>query len=222
MKVLLVEDEKKLADALEFLSKKQNIDMDVAYDGDSGYLLAEKDIYDVVILDIMLPGKDGLEILRFLRNKNISVPVLLLTARDTIEDRVKGLDYGADDYLVKPFATQELFARIRSLYRRIGTIYSDDILKYKDVALDIKLQTLKTDSSEEKLSLKEVQILEMFIRKPNQVFTREYILDKIWGYDSFVNENNIEIYIHHLRKKLENTLLKIVTIRGVGYTIKEK
>lgn len=223
MRTLIVEDEKKLADALAFLAKKQNIDFDIAYDGDTGWMLAKKGIYDVIVLDIMLPGIDGLEILRRIRENRMSTPVLLLTARDSIADRVKGLDLGADDYLVKPFATQELFARIRSLYRRISKDYSNDMLKVSNVEFLPDSQVMKIGDIEIKLSIKEAQLMEMFMRAPKRTFSRDYILDKIWGYDSDVSENNIEIYIHYLRKKLENkTSVKIVTVRGVGYTLKEK
>ncbi|WP_432408810.1 response regulator transcription factor [Wukongibacter sp. M2B1] len=223
MRTLIVEDEKKLADALAFLAKKQNIDFDIAYDGDTGWMLAKKGIYDVIVLDIMLPGIDGLEILRRIRENRMSTPVLLLTARDSIADRVKGLDLGADDYLVKPFATQELFARIRSLYRRISKDYSNDMLKVSNVEFLSDSQVMKISDIEIKLSIKEAQLMEMFMRAPKRTFSRDYILDKIWGYDSDVSENNIEIYIHYLRKKLENkTSVKIVTVRGVGYTLKEK
>ncbi|WP_432664091.1 response regulator transcription factor [Wukongibacter baidiensis] len=223
MRTLIVEDEKKLADALAFLAKKQNIDLDIAYDGETGWMLAKKGIYDVIILDIMLPGIDGLEILRRIRVNKMSTPVLLLTARDSIEDRVKGLDLGADDYLVKPFATQELFARIRSLYRRRSKVYAEDVLKVSNVELFPDSQIMKIGDDETKLPIKEAQLMEMFMRAPKRTFSREYILDKIWGYGSDVGENNIEIYIHYLRKKLENrTSVKIVTVRGIGYTLKEK
>lgn len=221
--MLLVEDEKKLTGALAFLAKKQNIAMDIANDGDTGLMLASKGIYDVIVLDIMLPGINGLEILERIRALKLSTPIILLTALGTIDDRVKGLDLGADDYLVKPFATQELFARIRSMYRRVDKSYSDEIIKLKDIELNINTKLLKICEDEYTLSLKENNLMEMFLRNPDRVFSRDYILDKIWGYDKDVTENNIEIYIHYLRKKLNNySGVKLKTIRGIGYTLKEK
>lgn len=223
MRALLVEDEKRLSDALAFIAKKENIIFDTAYDGETGWLLASKGIYDVIILDIMLPEIDGLEVLRRIRRANIATPVLLLTARDTIDDRVRGLDLGADDYLVKPFATKELFARIRSLYRRIDKPYSKEVLSLGDTVYDFNTMTLKINDIEHKLKQKEASLIEMFMRSPDRIFTRDYILDKIWGYDKDITENNIEIYIHYLRKKLkQSTKVELKTVRGIGYKIKEK
>lgn len=223
MRVLLVEDEKKLTQALLHISKKEKINMDVANDGEEGLFLAKIGVYDVIVLDIMLPKLDGLEILKTIRSEGSSVPIMLLTARDGINDRVKGLTIGADDYLVKPFATQELFARIRALYRRINTNYLENKLTLKNVEYNLDTKQLIINNEEIVIADKEAQLMEMFMRRPNQVFTREQILDKIWGYDSIVTENNIEIYIHHLRKKMKGkTDIVIKTIRGVGYSLKEK
>lgn len=222
MRVLLVEDEVRLTDALEHLLKQQKIDVDIANDGLEGMILAERNLYDVIVLDIMLPGKSGLDILKNVRNKGNKTPILLLTARDTVEDKVKGLDMGADDYLVKPFATSELLARIRALYRRIPAIYTGDKLYLGNIELDANNMMVAIENEVLKLSTKEVQLLELFLRRPGQIFSKEQILDRVWGYDAQVNENNIEIHVHNLRKKLENkTSVSIVTIRGVGYTLKE-
>lgn len=223
MRILLVEDEVRLTDALTHLLRQKKIDVDVANDGDSGLILAQREIYDVIVLDIMLPGKSGLEILKTIRNNGITTPVLLLTARDAVEDRVLGLDSGADDYLVKPFATPELLARIRALSRRIDTTYTGERLSAGNIEFDTNSFTLRIANETIKLSSKESQILELLMKRPGQVFTREQILYRVWGYDADIQENNIEIYVHYLRKKLENRAnVEIVTIRGVGYTLRER
>lgn len=219
MRILFIEDEKKITDALKELCRIQNIDCDVANDGEEGLLFALNPIYDVIVLDIMLPGKNGLEILKEVRDHDITTPILLLTAKGTVDDKVKGLDLGADDYLVKPFSAKELFARIRALSRRPDNEIKGECIDFEDVSFNTKKNTLITKLNEYKLSVKESKILEMLIKRPNQVFTREQILDRVWGFDKEVNENNIEIYVHNLRKKLADTNVKIDTIRGVGYTM---
>jgi DNA-binding response OmpR family regulator len=222
MKILLVEDEVKLTQALQFLLKKQMIDAEIANDGEEGLMLSEKDIYDVVVLDIMLPNVTGLEILENMRKKGISTPVLMLTAKDTVDDRVKGLELGADDYLIKPFATKELIARIHALGRRKNTEYKGETFKYEDLEYDPKNLTLVVGDISLKIPKKEGDLIEMLINRPNQVFTREQIIDRLWGLETDVLENNIEIYIHHLRKRLESSKCKIETVRGIGYILKEK
>ena len=219
MRILFIEDEKKITDALKELCRIQNIDCDIANDGEEGLLFALNPIYDVIVLDIMLPGKNGLEILKDVRDHDITTPILLLTAKGTVDDKVKGLDLGADDYLVKPFSAKELFARIRALSRRPDNEIKGECIDFEDVSFNTKKNTLITKSNEYKLSVKESKILEMLIKRPNQVFTREQILDRVWGFDKEVNENNIEIYVHNLRKKLADTNVKSDTIRGVGYTM---
>jgi len=223
MRILLVEDEIKLTDALGYLLRKEKMDVDVANDGDTGLILTQREIYDVIILDIMLPGISGLEILRTIRKAGNTTPVLLLTARDALEDRVEGLDIGADDYLVKPFATQELFARIRSLSRRTGSRYDMGNLVLGNVEYDSKSYVLKVANKELDLSAKEGKLLELFMKRPGQVFTREQILNKVWGYDVDILETNVEIYIHYLRKKLQGTAdLEIQTVRNIGYMLRER
>ena len=219
MRILFIEDEKKITDALQELCKIQNIDCDVANDGEEGLLFALNPIYDVIVLDIMLPLKSGLEILKEIRDRDITTPVLMLTSKGTVDDKVKGLDLGADDYLVKPFSAKELFARIRALSRRPDNEIKGECIDFENISFNTKKNTLQTESEEYKLSVKEAKILEMLIKRPNQVFTREQILDRVWGFDKEVNENNIEIYVHNLRKKLADTNVKIDTIRGVGYTM---
>lgn len=223
MRVLLVEDEKALAAALSKIMSKNNIVVDVSHDGEEGYLFAQRDIYDVIILDIMLPYKSGLDILKDLRSENKKTPILLLTARDTIKDRVEGLDSGADDYLVKPFATEELLARIRALGRRSKDFIDSKTLEMGNTQLYINSGKLEIEGSKKKLTAKESQLLELFLRHPRIVLSKEQILERIWGVEGNVMENNVEIYIHYLRKKLrDKSNLVIETVRGIGYVLKEK
>ena len=193
MRILFIEDEVKITDALQELCKIQNIDCDVANDGEEGLLFALNPIYDVIVLDIMLPMKSGLEILKEVRDRDITTPVLMLTAKGTVDDKVKGLDLGADDYLIKPFSAKELFARIRALSRRPDHEIKGEIISFEDVSFNTKKNMMQTPENEYKLSVKEAKILEMLLKRPNQVFTREQILDRVWGFDKEVNENNIEI-----------------------------
>lgn len=222
MRVLIVEDEEKITQALKFLFSKQKIDVDIANDGDEGLLLTKKDIYDVIVLDIMLPGVNGIDILKNIRNSGNKTPVIMLTAKDTIDDRVFGLESGADDYLVKPFATKELIARVKALARRKNAEYIGEIYEFEDIKYDVKNYLLYVNEVEYKIPLKEAMLMEMLIKKPRQVFTREQIIDRIWGLETDILESNIEIYVHHLRRRLENTKAKIETVRGVGYMLKEK
>ena len=222
MRILFIEDEVKITDALQELCKIQNIDCDVANDGEEGLLFALNPIYDVIVLDIMLPMKSGLEILKEVRDRDITTPVVSQTAKGTVDDKVKGLALGADDSLIKPFSAKELFARIRALSRRPDHEIKGEIISFEDVSFNTKKNMMQTPENEYKLSVKEAKILEMLLKRPNQVFTREQILDRVWGFDKEVNENNIEIYVHNLRKKLANTNVKIDTIRGVGYTLSKK
>ncbi len=222
MRVLLIEDNKKLTDALFYLLEKENIFADIASDGNIGLELGLKPIYDVIVLDIMLPQRNGLDILQILRSSNNLTPVLLLTAKDSIEDRVRGLELGADDYLIKPFASAELIARIRSLARRAAREYDGDKLIHGNVVYNCANQALKVKGKEYILSAKEGQLLEMFMRRPEQVFTREQILDKIWGYDVDIMINNVEVYIHYLRKKLgKDSGIEIKTVRNIGYLLRK-
>jgi DNA-binding response OmpR family regulator len=223
MRLLLIEDERGISEALEYILKKNKYGVDTAYDGITGQEMAETAIYDVIILDRMLPGKEGIAVLKDLRAQAIKTPVLILTAKDAIADRVQGLDAGADDYLVKPFSTEELLARIRALSRRQAELLQEDALQ----ASGLVLYPMKSEAVYEnltiKLTLKETQLLELFIRNRGQVITREQILDRVWGLDSDVEMNNVEIYIYYLRKKLEplNRTVRIETIRGIGYCLRE-
>ncbi|SHH35774.1 DNA-binding response regulator, OmpR family, contains REC and winged-helix (wHTH) domain [Clostridium collagenovorans DSM 3089] len=223
MKLLLVEDEKQLSEALSEILIKNKFSVDAVYDGEDGLDYALTDIYDVIILDIMLPKLTGLEVLRKLRKEVISTPVILLTAKSQIEDRVTGLDAGADDYLVKPFAPEELLARLRALTRRKGEVINENILHFGDVNLNIQSYDLETATDSIRLTSKEFEILRYFMQRPKNVVNKDDLIAKVWGYDSDVEHNNIEVYISFLRKKLSHIGSKITisTIRGVGYRLEE-
>ena len=220
MRILLVEDEIHLAQALTEILKKNMYAADAVYDGQSGLEYALSGVYDLIILDIMLPKMSGIEILKNLRAEKKSVPVLMLTAKDEIEDKVAGLDYGADDYMTKPFSTDELLARVRALLRRKGEVVDDELV-FGDISLKLKKNELVCGENQVKLSLKEFQILELMMYNPDQILTKERIIDKIWGGDSDAEYNNVEVYISFLRKKMQflNAKTEIKTVRGVGYSL---
>lgn len=220
MNVLIIEDERKLSDILAALLKQQGYSVDAAYDGPGGEEQALTGIYDAIVLDIMLPGKNGLEVLSSLRGAKVSTPILLLTARSEIEDKIVGLDAGADDYLTKPFETGELLARIRALTRRRDE-YTGDELNCGKTKLDRRTHELKCVGCSVKLGQKEFQILEMLMLNGRQIIPRERFIEKIWGYDSDAEYNAIEVYISFIRKKLSavNSELRIQAVRGVGYSL---
>jgi DNA-binding response OmpR family regulator len=223
MRILLVEDEERLSQALVEIFKKNRMGIDTVYDGTDGLKYARTGIYDAVILDIMLPGMDGIEILKTLRQEHNSVPILLLTAKDEVADKVLGLDSGADDYMTKPFSTDELLARIRALTRRKGEV-KEDTITFGDLTLNVKNCELANPSGESlKLSLKEYQIIDLLFQNPHQVITKESIIEKIWGSDSNAEYNNVEVYISFLRKKMQFLKVKteIRTARGIGYSLEE-
>lgn len=221
MKLLVVEDEEQLADALTEILKRDKYSVDTCYNGIDGLDNALTGIYDCVILDIMLPGMSGIEVLRSLRKEKINTPVLLLTARSEIEDKINGLDTGADDYLTKPFVTGELLARIRALTRRKGEIIDENRMDYNGLLLNKNTSSVVWKDNDVKLSLKEYQIMELLISNPRQILPKERIIEKIWGYESDVEYNNIEVYISFLRKKLSviSAPVQIKTARGIGYSL---
>lgn len=224
MRILVVEDEVHLAEALSHILKKNNYTVDVSNDGESGLDNALSDIYDVIVLDIMLPKIDGITILKTIRREGLDVPVILLTAKGEIADKVHGLDCGADDYLAKPFSTEELLARIRALGRRRGEIsQSSNTLKFGDITLNMSSLTLSGNTNEINLTLKEYELLEYLILHKNIVASKEQIIEKLWGFDSEAESNHVEVYISFLRKKLKfvHSSVTINTVRGVGYILKE-
>ncbi|MCC5668843.1 response regulator transcription factor [Nostoc sp. CHAB 5784] len=220
--ILLVEDEVKLARFVELELSSEGYNINVAHDGIAGLTLARELSPDLVILDWMLPGLSGLEICRRLRATGISIPVILLTAKDEVNDRVAGLDAGADDYVVKPFSIEELLARIRAHLRRTQET-DQDIFQFEDLSLNHRTRQVYRGKRAIELTAKEFDLLEYILSHPRQVFTKDQILQKVWGYDFMGNSNIIEVYIRYLRLKLEENNEKrlIHTVRGVGYVLRE-
>lgn len=221
MRVLVVEDEKRLAEALKEILKEERYIVDVVNDGENGYDYAKSQIYDAIILDIMLPKMNGLDVVRRLRREHISTPVLLLTARETVGDRVEGLDAGADDYLTKPFAPQELLARLRAMTRRHGEVILDE-MSYGDLTLRLDAYQLCRKERSVRLSTREFEIMRLLMSNPRMVLPKEEILLKVWGAESKAEDNNVEVYISFLRKKLFylGSSVEIAIIRKVGYYLK--
>ncbi len=223
MRLLLVEDDVRLSQALVEAFQKNRYGIDAVYTGPDGLKYAQGGIYDALILDTMVPGMDGISVLKTLREEKHSVPVLLLSDKGDVQDIVSGLDSGADDYVVKPFNTDELLARVRALTRRKGAL-KEDIITFGDLTLDKNSCELqKTGGSGVKLSLKELQIVELLFDNPRQVIKKETIIEKIWGGDSDAEYNNVEVYISFVRKKMDElgVRTRIRTARGIGYSLEE-
>ena len=222
MYILVVEDEKKTAGFLKKGLQEEGHIVDVANDGETGLILATVNGYDLIILDIMLPEKDGMEVLRELRAKRISTPTLMLTARDSLEDKVQGLDGGADDYLTKPFAFAELLARIRAVLRR-GEPERTAELTAADLTLDPVTRTVQRGDKDIELTSKEHALLEYLLRNKGRVLTRSLISEHVWGYQFDTGTNVVSVYVNYLRNKIDSGFDKklIHTVRGVGYVLKE-
>jgi len=223
MRILLVEDEVRLSEALVHTLKKNNYIVDVAFDGITGQQMAETEMYNVIILDRMLPGKNGLDVLIELRKQGITTPVLILTAKDSIKNRVEGLDSGADDYLTKPFSKSELLARIRALGRRQSEILVNEEINIGNMRFNYIKGEINANGRTIKLTSKESQILEILAKNKNIVVSKEQLLERIWGFQADIELNNIEVYLSYLRKKLAKSDCGIVieTIRARGYCLKE-
>lgn len=223
MRLLLAEDEKELSNALVTVLKHNNYSVDAVYNGQDALDYLETENYDGAILDIMMPKMDGLTVLKTIRSHGNSVPVLLLTARSEIDDRVEGLDCGADDYLTKPFSMKELLARIRAMTRR-KTDTTDSVLKYSDIELNRSTYQLSSKGKELRLASKEYQMLEMLMVNPGQIISANQFMDRIWGYDSEAEMNVVWVYISYLRKKLASidSSVQIKATRGLGYSLEEK
>ena len=221
MRILIVEDEKKVAGFIKKGLEEETYAVDVAYDGEEGFHLADMNEYDMIILDLMLPKMDGLEVLTRLRDNKVGTPILLLTAKDEVADKVTGLNKGADDYLTKPFAFSELLARIRSLLRR-GQAETQTELKVGDLSMDMVSHKVNRNGEEIELTGKEYSLLEYFMRNEGKVLTRTMIAEHVWDYNFDTFTNVIDVYINHLRKKIDKkypTRL-LHTLRGVGYVMK--
>ena len=223
MKVLIVEDEKNLAHTI-----KQCVcnlyDVELAYDGYEGYMLARNDIYDVIILDLMLPEMSGYDVLKKIREENVNTPVLILSAKDGIGDKVKGFNYGADDYMVKPFEREELLARLEAILRRSNKLYKNDVLRFKDLEVNIKSRQAFINGEKISLYGKQFDILEFLLNSKDTIITKEQIFDKIWGFNSDTTTNVVEVYASNLRKTLKEYGYDkyIKTVRGVGYILSEE
>ena len=222
MRLLLAEDEIELARALSVILKHNNYSVDVVYNGNDALDYLSDEIYDGVVLDIMMPGIDGLTVLKKIRAKGNSVPVLLLTAKSDIDDRVEGLDSGADDYLTKPFATKELLARIRAMTRRKGET-TDSVLTVGNLRLDRSTYELSAPDGSVRLTNKEFQIIEMLMINPTQIIPSERFIEKIWGYESDTELNIVWVYISNIRKKLASmgANVTIRAARNIGYTLEQ-
>ena len=223
MRILVVDDDRRLCGIIRRGLLEETYAVDVAYDGEEGEYLAEVNPYDLIILDIMMPKKDGIEVCEELRSKRINTPILMLTARDAVEDRVRGLDAGADDYMVKPFSFNELLARVRALLRREAMTKSPEI-RVGDIFLNTLTREVGRGDRTIELTTKEYVILEYFMRHPNAVVTRTMLEEHAWDYDFDSMSNLVDVYIRRLRRKLddENGESIIQTVRGAGYRLKAK
>ncbi len=221
MYILVVEDERRLAQVIRKVLEEEGHTTDLAYDGEDGLAMAMDGSHDVIVLDILLPGMDGLEVCRALRANRVDTPVLLLTALDAVEDRVRGLDAGADDYLPKPFAFQELLARLRALGRRRVQAREPDHLQVADLVLDLRRRRAQRAGKAIELSPKEFALLEFLMRNEGRVVTRTQILDHVWGYDYSPDSNLVDVYITYLRRKVDRGHDRnlIRTVRGAGYAL---
>ena len=222
MKVLIVEDDKILSNTIKQCLESK-FDIEQAYDGYDGFVFAKGNIYDAIILDLMLQEMNGYEVLQKLRANSVLTPVLILTAKDSLNDKVKGLSLGADDYLVKPFEREELIARVEALIRRNNSFFTNDILEFKDLKLNTKSRKVEINGKEIILQGKQFDLLEYLLKSKDTIITKEQIFDRIWGFNSDTSTNVIEVYASGLRKELKKYGYDkyIKTLRGVGYILSE-
>lgn len=220
MRILLAEDERELSDALTAILRHSNYSVDAVYDGEDAKAYLMTDIYDAAILDIMMPKKDGLSVLREIRNQGITTPVLILTAKGEIDDRVSGLDAGADDYLTKPFASKELLARLRAITRRKAD-NADNTIRFGNAILDPLTFEIRVGDKKEQLSNKEYQMLYMLMTNPANIISVDRFMEKVWGYDAEAQINVVWVYISYIRKKLSTigANFRITVVRNLGYRL---
>lgn len=221
MNILIIEDEYSLADAVAETLNGEGFNTCIKTNGEDGEDEALTDNYDLILLDVMLPEKNGFDILRSLRNMGINTPIIMLTAKSEIEDKLNGLEHGADDYVTKPFSMRELMARVKTVIKRAKNIEDTEVLQYGDISLDVKNAKLICGNNEIQISGKELDLLELLLMNKNQVSTKENIIERIWGYDSEAEYNNVEVYITFIRRKLKliNSKVKIKAVRGLGYKL---
>ncbi|MBR6033751.1 MAG: response regulator transcription factor [Clostridia bacterium] len=224
MNILIIEDEYSLADAVAEALKKEKFNVCIKTNGEDGEDEALTESYDLILLDVMLPKKNGFEILKFLKQEKIKTPIIMLTAKSEIDDKLNGLEHGADDYITKPFSMRELIARIKAVLKRTNRIEDTDILKFGDLKLDLKNAKLKCNDNEIQISGKELELLEQFLLNKNQILSREGLMERIWGYESEAEYNNVEVYITFIRRKLKliDSKVNIKAVRGIGYKLEEK
>lgn len=224
MKILIIEDEYSLADAIAETLQKENYTTKIVTNGEDGEDEALTGIYDLILLDVMLPKKDGFEILRNLKNEKINTPIIMITAKSEMSDKLKGLENGIDDYITKPFHMRELMARIKIVLRRNSNIEDDNILEYSDLKLDLSTGKMNSNGSEISINGKELELLEILLLNKNQIISKEALINKIWGYDSNAEYNYVEVYASFLRKKLKllKSKVKIKAVRGMGYKLEEE
>ena len=224
MNILIIEDEYSLADALAETLKDEKFNVTIKTDGEAGEDEALTENYDLILLDVMLPKKNGFDILKTLVDTKIKTPVIMLTAKSEIDDKLNGLEHGADDYITKPFAMRELVARVKAVLKRANNIEDTDCLEYGDLVLDVKNAKLKCNNNEIQISGKELELLEQLLINKNQVSSREGLAERIWGYESDAEYNNVEVYITFIRRKLKliESKVNIKAVRGIGYKLEER
>lgn len=224
MKILIIEDEYALADAVAEILKNEKFDVNIITNGQAGEDEALTGIYDLIILDVMLPGKDGFEILNSIKREKVTTPVIMLTAKSQIEDKLQGLENGADDYVTKPFHTRELLARVKVILKRNNNLKDINILGYGDLKLNLDTCKLTCGENSIVINGKELELLQLLIINKNIVVSREMLANKIWGYESDAEYNNVEVYISFIRKKLKLLKSKVIikAVRGIGYKLEEK
>ena len=224
MRVLIIEDEFSLADAIRESLEKEHLEVVITTNGLDGEDEALTGLYDLILLDVMLPKKNGFDILKTLKNEKIKTPIIMLTAKGELEDKLNGLENGADDYMTKPFHMKELIARIKIILKRNANIEDTNILTYGDLVLDLSVGKLKCKEKEVSINGKELNLMELLLINKEQIIEKEVLTDKIWGYDSDAEYNTVEVYISFLRKKINllESIVKISTIRGIGYKLEVK
>jgi DNA-binding response OmpR family regulator len=221
MKILIIEDEYSLADAIAETLKKEYFDVKIVTDGETGEYEALTNVYDLILLDVMLPKKDGFEVLKNLKREKIATPIIILTAKSEIYDKLNGLENGADDYITKPFHMRELIARVKNILKRTSNIEDTSYIEYGDIKLEIKTGKINCGDNQISINGKELDLLEILLLNKTQIIDRETLANKIWGYNSETEYNNVEVYISFLRKKLKllKSNVKIKAIRGIGYKL---
>ena len=224
MKILIIEDEYSLADAIAETLKEENYTTKIVTNGEDGEDEVLTGIYDLILLDVMLPKKDGFEILRNLKNEKINTPIIMITAKSEMADKLKGLENGVDDYITKPFHMRELMARIKIVLKRNLNMSDDNTLEYGDLKLDLSTGIMSSNGSEISINGKELDLLEILLLNRNQIISKEVLINKIWGYDSNAEYNYVEVYASFLRKKLKilKSKVKIKAVRGMGYKVEEE